>query len=132
MALDEVQESVAAARPAPAGVAVACIAAALAVSLIGKVLRITGKRPELLLPVDRVIADLRTTADADCAAIETYMQTRDRTALSEVPRKAAALIAEGSELCAGAAESVTGLIAADLAGAAALLDGAARAVAACR
>lgn len=129
--LDQFQSGVAAAQPAPAGVATACVAAALGLSLLVKVLRITGQRQDLLPEALRLIADLREAADADVAGVRAYIQTRDSRALHEVPARAAHAIAQGLTLCAAASEVVTGLIAADSAAAAALLQGAENAVQAC-
>lgn len=129
--LAEFQSEVAAAQPAPAGVAVACVTAALGVSLLVKVLRITGKRPDLLARALPLIEDLRAAADADVAAVRAYIQTRSKQAIQEVPARAAHAVAEASILCAEAAQSVTGLIAADIAAAAALLRGAMFAITAC-
>ncbi len=129
--LAEFQSEVAAAQPAPAGVAVACVTAALGVSLLVKVLRITGKRPELLEPALLLIEELQAAADADAAAVRAYIQTRNKQAMQDIPARAAHLMAEASTLCAEAAQSVTGLIAADVAAAAALVRGAMFAITAC-
>jgi len=129
--LAEFQTEVAAAQPAPAGVAVACVSAALAVSLLVKVLRITGKRPELLDRALGLVEELRGVADSDVRAVRAYIQTRDKSAMENVPARAAHLIAEASAVCAQAAESVTGLIAADVGAAGAMLRGAMVAVTIC-
>lgn len=129
--LADFQFEVAAGQPAPAGVAVACVTAALGLSLLVKVLRITGQRPELLEGALRLITDLQADADADVAAVRDYIQTRNKQAMRDVPARAAHSVAEASALCAEAAQSVTGLIAADVAAAAALLRGAMFALTAC-
>lgn len=129
--LTEFQTEVAAAQPAPAGVAVACVTAALGLSLLVKVLRITGQRPDLLEGALRLITDLQADADADVAAVRDYIQTRSKHAIHDVPARAAHSVAEASTLCAEASESVTGLIAADVAAAAAILRGAMFAITAC-
>ncbi len=129
--LAEFQTEVAAPQPAPAGVAVACVNAALAVSLLVKVLRITGKCPELLDPALRLIDELRSAADADVEGVRNYIRTRDSQELHDVPARAAHAAAEASALCAEAARSVTGLIAADIGAAAALLSGAKMAINTC-
>jgi formiminotetrahydrofolate cyclodeaminase len=129
--LTEFQSEVAAAQPAPAGVAVACVTAALAVSLIVKVLRITGKHPELVHPALRLIDELRTAADADVTAVRAYIQTRDKQPMQDVPTRAAQAVADALTLCATVSPSVTGLIAADLAVASTLLGGASSAIHAC-
>jgi formiminotetrahydrofolate cyclodeaminase len=129
--LAEFQTEVAKAQPAPAGVAVACVNATLAVSLLVKVLRITGKCPELLAPALRLIEELRSAADADVEAVRTYMKTRDKQAMDDIPARAALAAAEASALCAEAARSVTGLISADIGAASALLRGATIAITTC-
>ncbi len=129
--LGEFQESVAAPQPMPAGVATATTTAALGLSLLIKVLRIRGVRPDLLPPALALIEDLRTTADADIAAVQAYIQHRDSTGLHAVPARAAHAIAQALTLCVEAEPLVTGLIAADIRAASALLEGAASAVAAC-
>ena len=129
--LDRFQSEVAAAQPAPAGVAVACVTATLGLSLLLKVLRITRKRDDLLDPASRLIEELRTAADADVAAVRAFMETRDKQSLHDVPARAAHSIAQALTLCAAASESTSGLISADVAAATALLEGAATAVNAC-
>jgi formiminotetrahydrofolate cyclodeaminase len=129
--LSQFQSEVAAPQPAPAGVAVACVTAALAVSLLVKVLRITGQRPGLLAPALQLIDELRSAADADIAAVHNYIQTRDPQALHDVPAHAGHCTARALALCAEASGSVTGLIAADIAAATELLQGAASAINAC-
>lgn len=129
--LAELQSEVAAAQPAPAGVAVSCVSAALAVSLIVKVLRITGQRADLVPRALALVEELRNAADADVAAVHAYIQTREMGALRAVPEIAAHRVAEASALCAEAALSVTGLIAADLAAASGLLRGAILAIQSC-
>jgi formiminotetrahydrofolate cyclodeaminase len=129
--LSDFQSEVAAAQPAPAGVAVACVTAALAVSLLVKVLRITGQRPELLDPALRLIEELSAAADDDVAAVRTYIQTRDKHAMEDIPAQAAHTVAQASALCAETANSVTGLISADVAAASALLRGAMIAITSC-
>ncbi|MEO5922430.1 MAG: hypothetical protein ABIR70_01240 [Bryobacteraceae bacterium] len=129
--LTEFQTGVAAAQPTPAGVAVSCVTATFALSLLVKVLRISGKSPELLEPARQLIEEIRAIADADVAAVHAYIQNRDKRGLKEVPPRGAHLIAEAMKLCAEASETVTGLLAADIAAATALLNGSATAIAAC-
>jgi len=131
MPLNEFQFAVAAPQPAPAGVATSCVVAALALSLLVKVLRIRGQREELIDPALQLIEDLRVLTDADIAAVRGYIQTRNAQAMKDIPRQAEHAVAQGLILCAAAAESITGLIAADIAAATTLLDGAASAIAAC-
>jgi formiminotetrahydrofolate cyclodeaminase len=129
--LAEFQSEIATAQPAPAGVAVACVSAALATSLLVKVLRITGECPELLDSALRLIEELRAAADADVEAVRTYIQTRNKQAMDDIPARAAHAAAEASALCAEAGKSVTGLIAADIGAASALLRGATIAINTC-
>jgi formiminotetrahydrofolate cyclodeaminase len=129
--LTEFQTGVAAAQPTPAGVAVACVNATFALSLLIKVLRISGKCPELLEPARQLVEEIRATADADVAAIHIYIQTRDKAGLKEVPPRASHAISQAMNLCAEASAFVTGLLAADIAAATALLNGCAAAVTAC-
>jgi formiminotetrahydrofolate cyclodeaminase len=129
--LKEFQAEVAAPQPAPAGVATSCVAAALGLSLLVKVLRIKGKHDNLIPSALDLIEELQSTADADIAAVRNYIQTRDAKPLKEVPQRAEHLVAQALILCAAVSDSVTGLIAADVAAATALLEGAANAIAAC-
>jgi hypothetical protein len=129
--LGEFQESVAAPQPMPAGVATAAATAALGLSLLMKALRIKGVRADLLGPAQELINELRETADADVAAVQAYIQNRDGSGMQTVPARAAHAVAQALNLCVEAEPSVTGLIAADVRAAAALLDGAANAIAAC-
>ena len=82
------QESVGAPQPMPAGVATAAVSAALGLSLLVKVLRIRGIRPDLLRSAQELIEELRAVADADIAAIRAYLQHRDTKGLNEVPARA--------------------------------------------
>jgi hypothetical protein len=128
--LSQFQAEVAAPQPAPAGVATSCVAAALGLSLLVKVLRIRGNHETLLPLALNLIDELRSTADADIAAVRNYIQTRDAAPLKEVPRQAEHLVAQALILCA-AVEDIKGLIAADVAAATALLEGASNAIGAC-
>jgi hypothetical protein len=107
------------------------VAAALGLSLLVKVLRIRGKHENLIPPALGLIEELQATADADIAAVRNYIQTRDSRPLKEVPQKAEHLVAQALILCAAVSDSITGLIAADVAAATALLEGASNAIAAC-
>lgn len=129
--LEEFQAAVAAPRPAPAGVAAAAVSAALGLSLLVKVLRIRGVLPEVLEAALSLSGELQAAADADIAAVRAYIETRETQGLTESPREVARAILRAQELCTQAAPAVTGLIAADIAAARALLDGAAAAVDAC-
>jgi formiminotetrahydrofolate cyclodeaminase len=129
--LGECQSDIAAAKPAPAGVATACVTAALGLSLLIKVLRITGQCGNRLPPAEHLIAELRAIADADVNAVYAYIQTRNATGLREVPERALRAARQAVDLCAQTAPHITGLISADVAAASALLEGSIKAIEAC-
>jgi formiminotetrahydrofolate cyclodeaminase len=129
--MEEFQESVAAAKPAPAGVATSAATAALGLSLLIKVLKITGKCEELVEPAQKLVIDLREVADADVEAVSAYIQKRETRGLREVPERALELVTQSAELCGKAAPHITGLIAADVMAAKALLGGSAAAIRVC-
>lgn len=127
-------DSVAATRPAPAGVAAAAVAAELGTSLLIKALAITGGQDDLLSAARLEAARLRGAADDDIGAVMAYMQTRDAAALRqaiESPMRAARATLAGLELCAKASGKVKSALAADLKAAQALLAGALRAILIC-
>ena len=127
-------DSVAATRPAPAGVAAAAVAAELGISLLIKTLAITGGQDELLEAARREAAHLRGAADDDIGAVMAYMSARDADALRqaiEAPLRAARAAVTGLELCAKASGAVKTALAADLGAAQALLAGALRAILIC-
>ncbi len=124
-------DEVAAAKPAPAGVAVAAVSARLGLALLIKVLRITGKRNDLIEAARRESDQLARAADDDIQAIQQLLHARDANAAIDVPLRAATSAVAGLELCAETAASIRGLIAADLGAAASLLAGAARAILLC-
>jgi formiminotetrahydrofolate cyclodeaminase len=127
-------DSVAATRPAPAGVAAAAVAAELGISLLIKALAITGGQHELLNAARLEAAHLRGSADNDIGAVMAYMQTRDAAALRqaiEAPMRTARATVAGLELCAEASGKVKSALAADLKAAQALLAGALRAILIC-
>jgi formiminotetrahydrofolate cyclodeaminase len=127
-------DSVAATRPAPAGVASAAVAAELGISLFIKALAITGGQSELLEAARRQAAQLRGAADDDIGAVMELMRAKDAAALGqaiEAPLRAARATVEGLELCARASGVVKDALAADLRAAQALLAGALRAVLIC-
>jgi formiminotetrahydrofolate cyclodeaminase len=127
-------DSVAATRPAPAGVAAAAVAAELGISLLIKGLAITGGQDELLNAARLSASHLRGAADDDIGAVMAYMQTRDAAALRqaiEAPMRTARAAVAGLELCAKASGKVKPALAADLAAAQALLTGALRAILIC-
>jgi formiminotetrahydrofolate cyclodeaminase len=129
--LGDVQESVAEARPTPAGVATATIAAALGLSLVVKVLRIRGRRQDLIEQALALIAELRSLADEDVAAVEAYMQRREKAAMIAIPERAAEATDRAANLCVEADDGAPGLLAADLEAGRALVRGAAKAIRAC-
>jgi formiminotetrahydrofolate cyclodeaminase len=131
MPVEELQAAVAAPRPAPAGVTTAAVSAVLGLSLVVKVLRIRGVRPELLAAALELIAELRAGADADIAAVQEFIDTRNQGPLRESPKRVAQAVARARQLCAQAAPELSGRIAADVTAAQALLEGAAAAVEAC-
>jgi formiminotetrahydrofolate cyclodeaminase len=127
-------DSVAATRPAPAGVAAAAVAAELGISLLIKTLAITGGQDELLNAARKESAHLRGAAGDDIGAVMAYMQARDAVALRqaiEAPLRAARATVAGLELCAKASSVVKASLTADLRSAQALLAGALRAILNC-
>ncbi len=129
--MEEFQESIAAGKPSPAGVATAAATAAMGLSLLIKVLRITGKCPELIDPALKLTGELRDVADADVEAVSLYIEKRESRGLQEVPRRALLLVDEAAKLCGEATPHITGLIAADVMAAKALLGGSAAAIRVC-
>lgn len=124
-------DNLAASRPAPAGVAAAAVSGCLGLALLMKVLEIRGLPSELIDAAKRESQILAQAADDDIEAVSQLLQAHDAQPAIEVPLRAARAAVAGLELCAGAAESVRGLIAADLGASAALLAGAARAILLC-
>jgi formiminotetrahydrofolate cyclodeaminase len=133
-ALSAFAGQVASKQPAPAGVAAAAVAAALAVNLLIKVLAISGRRADLAERARRIETGLRAAADEDAAIVQRLIGERDPAAMREaieIPIRAARLAAEALEACRDAAPELSGHLAADLAAAAALLEGSARGILAC-
>jgi formiminotetrahydrofolate cyclodeaminase len=127
-------DSVAATRPAPAGVAAAAVAAELGMSLLIKTLAITGGYVDLVDAARREAAHLRGAADEDIGAVMDYLRARDAAALQQAidaPIRAARAAVAGLELCAKASRVVKPALAADLGAAQALLGGALRAILLC-
>jgi|SRR5581483_775950 len=125
-------DSVAATRPAPAGVAAACVAANLGISLLIKTLAITGGQGELVDQARFEAAALRGAADQDIGAVMEFIGSRNPAAARqaiEAPLRAARAAVAGLELCAKA--SVKPVLSADLEAARALLAGALRAILIC-
>jgi formiminotetrahydrofolate cyclodeaminase len=133
-------------EPVPAGVSISAVSAGLALALLAKVLRITAARKDFQghrVRIERLIeesrdesATLMTLADDDVRAFNRYLECvrngGDKEIAMckaiEVPMAGARSTLRGLGLCAEAVETVHGLTAADLAMAAALLRGAARAM----
>ncbi len=121
------REKAAATDPVPAGVAISAVTASLALALLTKVLRIAAKKKNvsaLLEAAQAESARLADLADQDIRAFHLYMSTGDTREAIEVPMEAARSAVRGLALCAEAAGIVTGLTAADIGSAAALLSGA--------
>ena len=143
------RERVAGTDPVPAGVAVSAVTASLALALLAKVLAIAGGRKAfagdrqrieaLIDAARRESAGLTRLADEDIRVFNSYMdcirspKTPEReqamtAAMREairVPMDAARSAVRGLDLCREASTmGVTGLTAADLGAAAALLSGA--------
>ena len=78
--LSSFSDSVAATRPAPAGVAAAAVAAELGISLMIKAMSITGGQDELVDAARQESAHLRGAADDDVGAVMEFMQARDAAA----------------------------------------------------
>jgi len=127
--------------PAPAAVAAASVTANLGLSLLIKVLAITGKRksftgdlPKLKAMIEsarHAAEQLKLAADDDIAAVREYLSTRNPAAVLnaiEVPMRAARAAASGVNLCTEAASLIHGLTAADLGAAVLLLSAAVRAI----
>jgi formiminotetrahydrofolate cyclodeaminase len=132
--LAKFSDSVAATRPAPAGVAAAGVAAELGISLLIKTLAITGAQDDLLQAARRESSHLRAAADDDIGAVMEYMRARDAAAMSaaiEAPMRAARATIAGLELCAQASGAVKPALMADLGAAQSLLTGALRAILLC-
>jgi len=127
-------DSVAATRPAPAGVAAAAVTAELGMGLLIKAIAITGGHGELVDAARSEAAHLRGAADEDIGAVMEYLHARDAAALRqaiEAPLRAARAAVAGLELCATASSVVKPALTADLGAAQALLAGALRAILLC-
>jgi formiminotetrahydrofolate cyclodeaminase len=126
-------EDLAAPRPAPAGVAAAAVTARLGLSLLMKVLAITGRDTAR---ARQLSAELARIADDDIAAVRAYMAARgdSRKALApatiDIPLRASRAATAGLDLCA---ETVVERkpLAADLRAAATLLRAAHEAIIFC-
>jgi formiminotetrahydrofolate cyclodeaminase len=138
--------------PTPAGVSVAAVSGALGASLLQKVLEIVAKRKSFAVDLEKLSSlreaaknkaeHLARYADEDIAAYRGYMVARrnktrdDELARSlhgvmETPLNGARSALSGLNLCVDASEIVHGAVAADLATAAILLEGAVRSMLLC-
>jgi formiminotetrahydrofolate cyclodeaminase len=124
----------------PAGVAAATVTASIGLALFLKVLAIAGKRqpiPGLAGVARRHLLDLQDVVDADTAAFHRYAATKPEARAQvaaetiQIPLKAARSAAGGVELCAQAAQQVTGWIEADLRAAAAIIHASTHAMIVC-
>jgi formiminotetrahydrofolate cyclodeaminase len=143
---------VASSEPTPAGVSVAAVSAALGASLLLKVLEIVAKRKSFTGDLQRLsllreaakneAERLTQYADEDIAAYRGYMEARRGKAtdaelagslrgVMETPLNASRSALSGLNLCVEASEIVHGAVAADLATAAILLEGAVRSMLLC-
>ena len=129
--LDKFQSDVAAEHGKAAAVAIACVTAVLGLSILIKALRIKGDTKDLVPLAERLIQEMRGAADADAEALRAYIQTHDAADLREVPADAFHLMQEALGLCAQAAPLITGLFAADVKVATALVQGARDSIEAC-
>jgi formiminotetrahydrofolate cyclodeaminase len=155
--IGSLRDQLASTAPAPAGVSAACISASFALGLLEKVIAISVTKKEFLGDAER-LETLRTAAGVesarllrfaaeDAASFNEYVRClrlprdtgeeraeRDRAKEAamrraiEVPLQAACSAELGIGLCAGAAGTVHAFVIADLGAAAALLDGAIRAM----
>jgi formiminotetrahydrofolate cyclodeaminase len=135
-------------KPVPAGVSISAVSAAMALSLLAKVLDITARRKDFrgdrsridaLIAASRVeSAGLTELADADVRAFDDYLacvRSPGKTGAAdamckcvEVPLEGARAALRGMDLCAEGVAMVHGLTAADLAMAATMLHAALRAM----
>ena len=120
-------------EPVPAGVSISSVSAALALSLLAKVLDIASKRKDFRGDRDRVEAlmnsareeskGLTELADRDVLAFNQYLEcirsggNKDDAMgkCIDVPMQAGRAVIRGLELCAAGTEIVKGLTVADLA-----------------
>jgi formiminotetrahydrofolate cyclodeaminase len=150
--LEAFRESVASSEPTPAGASVAAVSAALGASLLQKVLYIVAMRKSFAGDLEKLSSlreaarneagRLTRCADEDIAAYRGYMVARrNKTTdlelarslrgVMETPLNGARSALSGLNLCVDASEIVHGAIAADLATAAILLEGAVRSMLLC-
>jgi formiminotetrahydrofolate cyclodeaminase len=131
--LESLYQGLAAAKPAPAGVTAAAVSARFGVALLIKTLEITAKRddsPQLRLWIVAAKTEAETLAQAANDDITAQGAAPERKRI-EIPMIAAGSAAAGLELCAEAAGSIRGALAADLEVAAMLLCSAVRGILMC-
>lgn len=127
-------DSLAATRPAPAGVTAAAVAAELGISLMIKAMSITGGHDDLVDAARKQAAHLRGAADDDVGAVLEFMRDRDAAARRqaiEAPMRAARAAVASLELCVRASAAVKPSLAVDQLAAEALIAGALRAILLC-
>jgi formiminotetrahydrofolate cyclodeaminase len=137
-------EEVAGSNPAPAAVAASAVTASLGLSLLIKVLEITGRRKNfagdaqrvraLIERAHRALAELKKAADDDIHAVRLYIGSKDPTGardVIDVPLRAARAAVAGLDLCfegASVPGVTSGLPAADFCSAVLLLSAGVRAI----
>ena len=133
--LDSFRERVAGTDAAVAGVAAAAVSASLGLSLLIKVLQITGRRKSFSGDREQlgawVEAARKLSANLARAADDDIARATSPAKAIEAPLGAARSAAAGLNLCAEAAAVVRGSVAADLGVAAFLLASAVRAILLC-
>jgi formiminotetrahydrofolate cyclodeaminase len=128
--LESLYAGLAAAKPAPAGVTAAAVSARFGLALLIKTLEITARRdgsPQLRLWIDTA----RREADVLAEASNNDIVAAPERKRIEIPMIAARSAAAGLDLCAEAAGSVRGALAADLGVAAMMLCAAVRGILLC-
>ena len=133
--LDSFRERVASTDAAVAGVATAAVSASFGLSLLIKVLQITGRRKGFSGDREQLGAWLEAartlSADLARAAEDDIARGTSPAKAAEAPLSAARAAGAGLNLCAEAAAVVRGSVAADLGVAAFLLASAARGILLC-
>ena len=129
--LESLYAGLAAAKPAPAGVTAAAVSARFGLALLIKTLEVTSKRgvglPQLSMWIERAREEAAVLAEAANDDIVAAPEPKR----IEIPMMAARSAAAGLDLCAEAAGSVRGALAADLGVAAMMLCAAVRGILLC-
>jgi formiminotetrahydrofolate cyclodeaminase len=128
--LESLYAGLAAAKPAPAGVTAVAVSARFGLALLIKVLEITARRDgsqHLRLWIEKA----RKEADVLAEAANNDIAAAPERKRIEIPMIAARSAAAGLDLCAEAAGSVRGALAADLGVAAMMLCAAVRGILLC-